>query len=403
MNLLARQALRALAGLILVAGCGGDQTDHLPGVVVRDSAGVRIVENEVPLLAGDQCWTIDPTPAITLGRLDGPPEYLFVAPWAARLSDGRIAVLDRGNRELRLFSPDGEHLSSTGRKGEGPGEFVGSNSLDVVAGDTMVIWDGALKRLSVFDPEGKFVRTVDLKRPEPIQLSLGVVDLHTAMGSRLLESSDSAGLYILRSEVLLLANDGEHLVALDTIHEPRHSGENFSTDLPFAPRAFLTAGAGRAYVTRGAPYEVLVFRSDGSLLQIVRRPWTASPVTEENIQTYLEWTLGQGNRERQERWLPRREAAARLSDTKPAIWSMVPDRVGNLWVGRWADYGNPRTDYDVFDTDGKWLCKVAIPEELQMITEIGDDYVLGEVIDDLGVERVSLYSIHKPDSGRRRE
>ena len=55
------------------------------------------------------------------------------------------------------------------------------------------------------------------------------------------------------------------------------------------------------------------------------------------------------------------------------------------------------SEFDVFDTAGRGLCTVTVPEELWMITDVGDDYVLGVGSDDLGVARVSVYELSKPE------
>jgi hypothetical protein len=64
-----------------------------------------------------------------------------------------------------------------------------------------------------------------------------------------------------------------------------------------------------------------------------------------------------------------------------------------LWVGRrtgwWYDIG----DYDVFDAAGRWLTTVAIPSEIAAIHEIGDDYLLAHVVDELDVPRLRMYRI----------
>jgi len=391
--------LNAVSALLCATTACGPTPDAKPTYTVRDSAGVRIVQNEAPQLTGDECWTVGPEAAVTIGLVDGPAEYLFVAPWAARLSDGRIAVLDRGDEELRLFSPTGEYLRSSGREGEGPGEFRSAGSVHVVDGDTLVIWDARLRRLSVIDSTGAFVRSVALQGSEPIQLSLGVLGLHTFLGSRFIESSDSAGLHITRRELLILTNDGAAKTVIDTVHEPSLRTDRMSMYLPFAPSPFYIAGAERAYVTHGAPFEIFVYGTDGSLLQIIRRDWAEEPVTDSDIQQFLEWTLSFGDPERKKQWLTVYEEAARLSDTKPAASWLVADRSGNLWVARWTGYGPDRLrEYDVFDREGRWLCTVNVPQERTMITDIGADYVLAEVIDDLGIERITMYPIHRAAS-----
>lgn len=39
------------------------------GVTIRDSAGIRIVENHAPVWGPDDFWTVDPEPELVLGGL----------------------------------------------------------------------------------------------------------------------------------------------------------------------------------------------------------------------------------------------------------------------------------------------------------------------------------------------
>jgi len=66
--------------------------------------------------------------------------------------------------------------------------------------------------------------------------------------------------------------------------------------------------------------------------------------------------------------------------------------------------GIDQGQFSVFDADGVWLGRVALPPGLPWlrghnlrypILEIGRDYVLGVWVDDLGVEQVRLYRIEK--------
>ena len=81
-----------LAALVLAA-CGGDA--RAAGPAVRDSAGIRIVENERPAWRGGEGWTVAADPLLDLGVAEGDPRYQFgVVGDAVRLGDGTLVVAD---------------------------------------------------------------------------------------------------------------------------------------------------------------------------------------------------------------------------------------------------------------------------------------------------------------------
>ncbi len=72
--------------------------------------------------------------------------------------DGRLLVLDAGTQNLRVYDLQGALLATIGREGEGPGEFRAPGSMQLI-GDTVVVWDWRLKRLSYFLLDGSFLET----------------------------------------------------------------------------------------------------------------------------------------------------------------------------------------------------------------------------------------------------
>ena len=61
-----------------------------------------------------------------VGLLDGPDEYIFGnITGAVRLEDGSVVVADEQSHEVRKYDAGGRHLWTSGREGEGPGEYKG--------------------------------------------------------------------------------------------------------------------------------------------------------------------------------------------------------------------------------------------------------------------------------------
>lgn len=56
------------------------------------------------------------------------------------------------------YSPQGRLLGTSGKRGQGPGEFISITSIHVAAGDSILVHDARLQRVTVLSPEGRYVR-----------------------------------------------------------------------------------------------------------------------------------------------------------------------------------------------------------------------------------------------------
>jgi hypothetical protein len=133
-------AVGAICCLVVIACREDSEPATAWDGTVRDSAGVKIVENfGTPLWPEGPGWEF--TQDLRIGALDGPPEYQFGRIQGLQvLSDGRIVVTDVLEHHLRFFSPDGVHERTVGREGQGPGEFGGGGmGLFLGPGDTLVV------------------------------------------------------------------------------------------------------------------------------------------------------------------------------------------------------------------------------------------------------------------------
>ena len=107
-------------------------------------------------------WTVDPTPLLSLGATDADTSHEFSGvSGAVRMPNGAIVMSDNGSRQLRWFSANGKRLGTSGRRGAGPGEFIGRITVARLGADTVVAWDEKLARWSVFDSSRRFVRLLD--------------------------------------------------------------------------------------------------------------------------------------------------------------------------------------------------------------------------------------------------
>jgi len=73
---------------------------------------------------------------------------------------GSIYILDSGNQRIQVFGPDGRYVRTIGRKGQGPGEFSGPNSIDVDDEGHLYVLDNRQKRIQVFTTSGEALKSI---------------------------------------------------------------------------------------------------------------------------------------------------------------------------------------------------------------------------------------------------
>ncbi|NGP87292.1 6-bladed beta-propeller [Fodinibius halophilus] len=76
--------------------------------------------------------------------------------------NGNIYVADAAESVIKVYSSNGDYLKSFGEKGRGPGEFNTIRNIEL-ADSTIYVWDQPLQRLSVFNVDGKLLKTHSIK------------------------------------------------------------------------------------------------------------------------------------------------------------------------------------------------------------------------------------------------
>lgn len=399
----------AVAVLAAVAACEAG-ADGGSGVTVRDSAGLRIVESPTPAWVEGEAWTVASRPLLEIGSAEGDPAHLFEnVRGIARLSDGRLAVLEGGARELRLFDSNGGHLVSAGGPGEGPGEFRSTTGLWAVQGDTLAVWDASLRRLTFVAPDGSFGRFVTL---EPLRETLRP-DVHGFFADGSFLASSEASLDGGAAAREGLRRDSAVYLRLSTAGSVRDTlaslpGRQYQlrtteravmmVDLFFGRQTYAAARAGRLVAGDNDRLEVRLYTPDGALVGLARAAHEPEPVTEAHLLRAWEERLRDyppGLRERVEEQLRTEGPSGPHAETLPAFTGLLLDPDGNVWLKRSAlpEPGGER--WSVLDPEGRWLGDVRMPAGLGVLG-VGSSVVLGLRRDELGVERVAVHEILEP-------
>lgn len=132
--------------------------------------GVRHIHNIEPL------WGVEEKVSLEfirkIGDLNAVDEtYQLYRPSDVAVdNDGNLLILDSGNYQVKKFDEAGQYLSSFGKKGNGPGEFLGATRLDVCPGGEILINDLAIRAVNIFDESGHFIRRFSVEGLSPAQV-----------------------------------------------------------------------------------------------------------------------------------------------------------------------------------------------------------------------------------------
>lgn len=85
-------------------------------------------------------------------------------------NEGSVLILDAGNHKVKKFDRDGKYLGSFGKKGIGPGEFVGATHMDIFTNGDIIINDLSVRVVNIFDRNGHFVRRISNEGLPPAQI-----------------------------------------------------------------------------------------------------------------------------------------------------------------------------------------------------------------------------------------
>ena len=408
--------LLAIAALVPTACDQPPAEPPTQDVVVRDSAGIEIVENHAPVWDSTEFWTVDPEPELTWGGLGAPPgdsaHLVYGIRGVAPLSDGRVAMLaPMGDRKVLVFEPSGRLSAAFGRRGQGPGEFHYPMGFQVLPGDTIVVWDQMFDAVDYFNPSGR------LLRERRIDVGAVIAALRTDErvpgesvhqplpdGSFLMnvyrpdwQPPDEAGTIYRKPKGYVRIDSTYSAFSFGWWREYERfwwPGRSTTFAVPFPAGSIAVAGGDPqwVYISDGDRYEIHQFSPTGALRRIIRRTVDPVPVTDEDLEEWKEFAATVYPGLDWHRW--ERETDGRLSGRHhQAIIALRVDASGYLWA-----YDNGRREWSVFNPEGRWLGTVVLPET--GVAWIGEDAIFGSWSDiDTGVQKIERYRLDR--RGRR--
>lgn len=408
---------------ILVALTGCADATRPGSVVVRDSAGIRIVENLPGSIEAAEAWTLPDDPVSTIGGGVNPEAPLYHITDIAPLEEARVAVAMNTPPQVHVFADDGVLEATLGRSGAGPGEFRSASSVVPLSSDSVAVWDADRRRISIFDTNSSFVREIDVGDIAPLSARAAPSASFTSGLTRLFDSGPNA--FIIFGEGALepdappgisrpslpsvrISTTGDVLAEFGPLPgmEMVQGGPAGALPLPFGARTDAATSGEMLVVGTGELTQFRVMGADGTLIRIVRWPDHDRTVGGDWLE---EWTAMVEAAQPPIRDVvtgsPRRELF-------PAYDGIITSDEGDVLVGEYAgpigilplrrpDEGpeavwpvrrTRERRWLVFDADGVLTATLPTPEGFAP-TVVHDGRVWGVFTDTLDVESVRAYEI----------
>jgi sugar lactone lactonase YvrE len=98
------------------------------------------------------------TEELSIGEAEGDENYMFGNSIAFNTDDeGNFYVADFDSNRILKYDPEGKHLLTIGREGQGPGEFRTLSVPRFDKDNNLYITDSMNQRVSFFDQDGKYI------------------------------------------------------------------------------------------------------------------------------------------------------------------------------------------------------------------------------------------------------
>jgi hypothetical protein len=332
------------AAFVVIAVAGATSVVGAQAPRIRDSAGVRIVENP-SIKTAPLAFRLGSQPIVDLGTADpAHPEATFSTNdgylAAVRLSDGRIAVSDNnragGGGFIKYFDATGSFLMSVRGRSAGQAPFVYISTLCRTRGDTVIVRDAQDYAFGVVDGMGRRVRSTSLA---------GAVQGNIAP-----QACFSDGSVLVSYEALPDSNElrpPAHYVAM-------HTDGTTAYDFGVMPgtkygkiirEVSFTALGDTLFAADGLASEVRVYSATGRLARIFRTDDPPASVTPTDIANGTAISMA---------------FPGVIPTTWPAYSHVLQDPTGRTWMQDDAHL-RPR-GWTVFDAGGRMIGRFLLPD-----------------------------------------
>ena len=321
--------------------------------------GIEYVHNTSVPLHPDSTLTVEEE--LSIGGED--PEgniILFEVSYVIVDDAENMYIVDRRDFNIKVFDPEGNHINTIGKKGEGPGEFQYVGPTMFTPDRRLLVMDFQARRTSLFERTGDFISSYQWK------ISISQPILTTDSSYFVQEFVREEGSDPIAERKLIIDEidfDGNTLRSFGSFKLPEYKTFTdgnimFGMSVPHSPHSIFTGDCGSQciYHCLNGQYLIEVFDANGNLFRKIDRPYEALPYTSQDKEQFLARYKDRPD-DNQKKLIESME----FPSIKNVASRLLPDDEGNLWVQTYEikeEDGNEYTAYDIFSNNGSYEKKI---------------------------------------------
>lgn len=332
-------AVLVCAALGIATLSGAPQKAKWKGKITEKDGVVTVSNPRIPLYAGP---VLTLTEELRIGDATGRPEYTFGRVAAIAVDNqGGIYILDDKNVHIKAFDAQGTYLRTIGRKGQGPGEIGSPYDVFINSRGELLVPDGGSYKLHAYSPLGPFLRDKSFGSRFPEQAVLGTKDELYLLS---FGGDFNTGTYFEFAKLDVDLNPVMIIHRVDI--PPGPLKETLGGKIPH----FCVRGDGCLVMgfDKTDEYRIQIFDPNGRLTKVFTRDFDPVPIPKDLL-------------EKAAKSQPPGTSIA-LPTHFPAFARLMTDDEGRIFALT-APYGleSKSFDWDVFDTEGRYLAEVRLP------------------------------------------
>jgi hypothetical protein len=343
--------------------------DPAQKVKITRDGDVKVVKNpSEPDAVSGQPSRLSLREDLCIGRDPGDMEYVFADLRSIQVDDeGDIIALDWKDNLVKVFDSRGRHIRSFGKHGQGPGELQSPGRLYLQGGKRIAIMDGGNSRYALYSKAGECQKEFNMGQYRVFRT---IPDSQGRVYGDQLIFDPTPGIQLLK-----ISPD---FSTAEVVVEFKYGTARGTLDVIFDRLTYGVFADDRFYWARSSKYQIHILDPEGREIRRVIKDYDPVRVTSEDKDKLAKEYMG--------------VEKDRIPGEFPPLSYVLADDLGRLYVRTYEKDDPGAGIYDVFDPEGRFFTRLALPEEeLLFVVKRGRAYCMINEDPEDGIPLIKRY------------
>ena len=308
-------------------------------------------------------------PELIIDDKSFPEDIFFVSPIGICFDDkNNIYVCDFRANNIQVFDPSGKFTKTIGRQGQGPGEFEMPFHI-AICKDRLVVWELGNRRISVLNPGGEFIKSVQIARYEGRPRKIRALPngdfvfetVKTNFGNN--EKPQECIIEIYSPDL-----EPKKTLSTQEVWENKYIFTPINTNVPqpYTPRVYWDVSPeGKIFIGFSEDYIIDIYDNEKGRLSSFSHEYEPVKITEEDKKNWfagMTTTTPSGIKQGAPDYIVK---STKFPKYKPPYNHIMVDGEGNVLVFPYQkDNVKDVKSFDAFDPQGKFINNVQIEGDI---------------------------------------